>query len=79
MDTIKFILVIVLPQTQTFGWLIIASYASICVGAIFYMIYVFNHSRNIENTAENDKSKNILPQTTYQATSDQEEAPAVNV
>ena len=43
------------------------------------MIYVFNHSRNNESTTENDKSKNILPQTTYQSTSDQEEAPAVNV
>lgn len=61
MDTIKFILVIVLPEQETFGWLILASFASICIGAISYTTYAIklNNSKTIEN-----------PATLYQATSD---------
>jgi len=65
MDTIKFVLVIVLPQTETFGWLIMASYASVCLGAIFYMTYACKHG---ETSFETNQPKNDLPQTTYQST-----------
>ena len=40
MNTIKFALVIILPQTETFGYLIIASYATVAAGAIFFVVYV---------------------------------------
>ena len=40
MNTIKFLLVIVLPEAETFGWLIIVSFAFICFGAVFYTSYV---------------------------------------
>ncbi len=41
MNTIKFILVIVLPEAETFGWLIIiTSFAFICFGALSYGSYV---------------------------------------
>ena len=62
MDTIKFILVIGLPEQETFGWLILASFASIGMGAILYITYAIklnNNSKTIEN-----------PATVYQATSD---------
>lgn len=39
MDSIKFALVISLPTEETFGYLIIASFCSICIGAIFYISY----------------------------------------
>lgn len=63
MDTIKFILVIALPEAATFGWLIIASYAFICLGAVFYASYAVSH-----------REKKIVknPSTIYQSTSDQE-------
>lgn len=41
MNTIKFVLVIVLPEIGTFGWLIIASFSFVVVGAIFYNSYAF--------------------------------------
>ena len=39
MNTIKFILVIILPELQTFGWLVICSFSFVILGAIFYNIY----------------------------------------
>ena len=39
MNTIKFVLVIVLPHIETFGWLIMASFAFVCTGAIFYTTF----------------------------------------
>ena len=54
-DTIKFFLVIVLPQTETFGWLIMASYASICLGLIFYMTYACKHGETSLETNEPNK------------------------
>ena len=39
MDTIKFLLVIVLPDEDTFGYLVMASVATIVVGTIFYIMY----------------------------------------
>jgi len=41
MNTIKFALVIGLPMNETFGYLIIASYATIVFGAISYLIFVW--------------------------------------
>jgi hypothetical protein len=41
MNTLKFILVIVLPEVATFGWLILASFAFVVIGAIFYNCYAF--------------------------------------
>ena len=43
MDTIKFALVIVLPENATFGYLIIASYATVICGAIFFVVYVIRN------------------------------------
>lgn len=59
MDTVKFILVIILPQQETFGWLIIASYAFICIGALFYASYALTHN--------SQKSQVKNPITTYQS------------
>ena len=39
MDTIRLILVIVLPNQETFGWIILASFCSICTGAVLYTSY----------------------------------------
>ena len=39
MDTIKFVLVIILPQAETFGWLIMASFTSVFSAAMFYTDY----------------------------------------
>ena len=39
MDTIKFVAVIFLPEKETFGWLVIASFVSVFLGAIFYTYY----------------------------------------
>ena len=47
------------------GWLIMASYASVCLGAIFYMTYACKHG---ETSVETNQPKNDLPQTTYQST-----------
>ena len=64
MDTIKFVLVIVLPQAETFGWLIMASYGFVCMGAIFYMSYVVCYS----HTSSETTTSKIPTSTTYQAT-----------
>ena len=39
MDTIKFVLVNILPQAETFGWLIMASFVSVVTAAMFYTAY----------------------------------------
>ena len=48
LDTIKFALVIVLPNEETFGYLIMASFSSIVLGAVSYTSYVIksNSQRN---------------------------------
>ena len=53
------LLVIVLPQTETFGWLIMASYASICLGLVFYMTYACKHGETSLETNEPNKMKFI--------------------
>ena len=46
MDTIKFILVIVLPNNKTFGWLVLASFVFVSFGAISYTYYaIFQHEK----------------------------------
>ena len=46
MDTIKFILVIVLPENKTFGWLVIASFVFVSFGAFSYIYYaIFQHEK----------------------------------
>ena len=62
MDTIKFILVIVLPEQETFGWLITASFTFVCFGAISYIYYaVFQHGATEEQQN---------PKTKYQSTNE---------
>ena len=62
MDTIKFILVIVLPEQETFGWLIVASFAFVCFGAISYIYYaIFQHGAT-------EVKQN--PKTQYQSTNE---------
>ena len=43
MDTIKFVLVIILPQAETFGWLIMASFVSVFSAAMFYTAYALKN------------------------------------
>ena len=47
MNMIKFVLVIVLPDADTFGYLVMASVAFICLGFVFYAFYA---SRNWHGT-----------------------------
>ena len=49
MNTIKFILVIVLPQQETFGWLILASFTFVSFGAISYIYYATKEHNNPKN------------------------------
>ena len=39
MDTIKFGLVVVLPEDETFGWLVMTSFLFVCFGNISYACY----------------------------------------
>ena len=43
LDVIKYLLVIVLPDEDTFGYLVLASVATILVGALFYIIYAIRN------------------------------------
>ena len=53
MDVIKFALVIALPSNETFGYLIIASYATIIWGGICFSIYVWRNKTD-RNNGRND-------------------------
>ena len=53
MDTIKLMLVIALPNQETFGWIILASFCSICTGAALYASYALQVPRR-----QSPKSKN---------------------
>ena len=46
MDTIKFILVIGLPNQETFGWLILASFVCTCTGFVAFASYAWKSRRN---------------------------------
>jgi len=54
LDTIKYILVIVFPDEDTFGYLVMASVATILVGALFYIIYAIQnwHGTTLPRDAE---------------------------
>jgi hypothetical protein len=43
MNTIKFALVIGLPDIETFGYLIMASYAAVACGLVSFMIYALKN------------------------------------
>lgn len=43
MDMLKYILVILFPWKQTFGYLIIVSVSSCIVGEIFFIVYAVKH------------------------------------
>ena len=47
LETVKYLLVIVLPDEDTYGYLVLASVATILVGTLFYMVYA---SRNWQGT-----------------------------
>jgi iron-regulated transporter 1 len=51
MNTIKFVLVIILPEAETFGWLVITSFAFICFGAVSFAVYA---AKNRSKTPENN-------------------------
>ena len=54
MDLLKFVLVIALPLPQTFGYLILASYACIALGLVSYSVYACKpeKSAKIQSTYE---------------------------
>ena len=52
MDTIKFALVISLPEEETFGYLIIASFTSILFGAISYACHAVKKLRRAKAGVE---------------------------
>jgi len=43
LDTVKFTLVIIFPSSATFGWLILASFATVTLGAMLYMSYAIKN------------------------------------
>jgi len=45
MNTLKFALIVGLPHTETFGYLISASYTMAILGAICFVIYVLRNKR----------------------------------
>ena len=63
MDTIKFVLVIVLPKNKTFGWLVMASFLFVAFGAISYIYYaIFQHekiSEKLVKKEENSKNNGV--------------------
>ena len=44
-ETTKFLLVIILPNEETFGYLVLASVATVLVGMLFYVIYAVRNWR----------------------------------
>ena len=65
MDTIKYILVIALPENETFGWLIISSICFVSLGAVSFIYYaIFQHDRRIPDMTNNTTNK-----TEYQVVS----------
>ena len=47
LETVKYLLVIILPDEETYGYLVLASVTTIVTGTVFYMVYAF---RNWEGT-----------------------------
>ena len=76
LETVKYLLVIVLPGEDTYGYLVLASVATILTGTIFYMMYAF---RNWQGTtfapvASSRKSDGDVP--TYGGTDGRRRAAA---
>ena len=68
MDTIKFGLVVVLPEDETFGWLVMTSFLFVCFGNISYACYsvlqngeILIEMKEVVNKEETDEpdSENI--------------------
>ena len=67
MDTIKFGLIVVLPEDETFGWLVMTSFIFVCFGGISYICYAMlengkiaigtNEFENKEEPDEHDCGK----------------------
>ena len=51
-NTAKFVLVIVLPNVQTFGWLVLISYTFVCISALCYSFYIFKNQKENHRTRE---------------------------
>lgn len=64
MNTIKFVLVIILPEQETFGWLIIASFTFVTFGALSYTSYAVKKENRLSKSQQGDHS----PSMTYRAT-----------
>ena len=65
MDTIKYVLVIALPENETFGWLIISSIGFVSLGAVSFIYYaIFEHDRKIP-----DMTNSPISKTEYQVVS----------
>ena len=63
MNTIKFILVVALPDIETFGFLVILSFSSISIGTGFYLAHAVDRLANSrkqepENPGETEKLRN---------------------
>ena len=54
MNTAKFALVIGLPDNETFGYLIIASYGTYVFGAVCFVVYVLRNKRRNSWTVYNE-------------------------
>ena len=58
MDTIKYLLVIALPENETFGWLIISSIGFVSLGAVSFIYYaIFQHDRKIPDSDKTNNTK----------------------
>ena len=43
LETIKFLLVIILPHEESFGYLVLASVATVLVGTLFFIMYAIQN------------------------------------
>ncbi|XP_033640075.1 solute carrier family 40 member 1-like [Asterias rubens] len=65
MDMLHFILVIILPSPETFGYLIILSFIFICIGAMLYYAFSFKerghlfHTEKVRACFQNGSSNNV--------------------
>ena len=57
MDMVKFVLVIALPDPETFGWLILVSFASICCGAISFGVFASRNWNGLPKVEEEGVSE----------------------
>ena len=58
MDTIKFALVIGLPDIQTFGYLIIASVGACALGGVFFTAYAISDGSRENKSVDDDIVEN---------------------